>query len=143
MSRTLTAPQARALRYFGAPHPRSDRRLEIGGCPRWDVVRRLRFEGLLELAGDPTSTTDHRLTEAGRAQLFVEARRRGWSLPWHRQPYVGDGADGARRSAEIDRTEADTLDRTAPGYGRLIASAVRWEAQAAELERLADPAAGR
>jgi hypothetical protein len=53
----------------------------------------------------------------------------------HRDPYVGSGADGARRSAEIDRTEADCLDRTDPRYGRLLESAADWDAQAAELDR--------
>lgn len=51
-----------------------------------------------------------------------------------RRPYVGDGADGARRSAEVDRNEADTLDRDDPRRDELLASADRWEEQAAQLE---------
>lgn len=64
------------------------------------------------------------------------------ALPWEtppaeptsdRIPYVGEGADGARRSAEIDRNEADTLD---PGEARdaCLASAAAWDAQAERLE---------
>lgn len=54
-----------------------------------------------------------------------------------RRPYVGHGADGARRSAQIDREEADTID-TGDEWGRrerdrLLASAERWEAQADTL----------
>lgn len=51
----------------------------------------------------------------------------------HRIPYVGDGADGARRSAAIDRSEADGMD---PGEARdeRLASADRWDAQAAALD---------
>jgi hypothetical protein len=51
----------------------------------------------------------------------------------HRTPYVGEGADGARRSAEIDRNEADTLD---PGDRRdeVLLSAERWDEQATEIE---------
>lgn len=51
-----------------------------------------------------------------------------------RLPYVGDGADGARRSAQIDREESHTLDRSDPGVERLEESAVRWERQAERLE---------
>jgi putative phage-type endonuclease len=52
----------------------------------------------------------------------------------HRIPYVGDGPDGCRRSAEIDRTEADGLDLLDPRIDELLASADRWEAQALDLE---------
>lgn len=52
----------------------------------------------------------------------------------HRNPYVGAGADGARRSANVDLEEADTLDRTDPRRDELIASAARWVNQATELE---------
>lgn len=51
----------------------------------------------------------------------------------HRNPYVGDGADGARRSGWIDLSEADTLD---PGDHRdeVLLSAERWFMQADELD---------
>lgn len=51
-----------------------------------------------------------------------------------RDPYVGEGADGARRSAQIDREEADTFD---PGTRRteLLISADKWEWQAQRIER--------
>ena len=52
-----------------------------------------------------------------------------------RSPYVGDGADGARRSATIDRDELDTLDRDDPRYDTIAESAERWDAQAKALER--------
>lgn len=65
----------------------------------------------------------------------------------HRIPYVGEGADGARRSAEIDRSEVDSLPTGPhqPGYSEateerkaaLLASVERWEQQAAELEQAA------
>lgn len=50
-----------------------------------------------------------------------------------RNPYVGEGADGARRSAAIDRSEADGLD-PGPYRDAVLASVARWEDQAAELE---------
>lgn len=52
----------------------------------------------------------------------------------HREPYVGTGADGARRSAEIDRSEADGYDRGDPRINERLMSAERWELQAADLE---------
>jgi putative phage-type endonuclease len=52
----------------------------------------------------------------------------------HRIPYVGDGLDGCRRSAQMDREEADGLDLLDPRIDELLASADRWEAQAADLE---------
>lgn len=62
-------------------------------------------------------------------------------LPWLptttvalRIPYVGDGADGARRSAAIDREEADTVDDP-DRRAALLDSAARWDAQADELAR--------
>lgn len=51
-----------------------------------------------------------------------------------REPYVGVGVDGARRSAEIDRSEADTLDRDSPRWATLLESSARWERQAEEME---------
>lgn len=49
--------------------------------------------------------------------------------PRLRTPYVGDGVDGALRSAQIDRSEADGLD---PGLQRdlCLASAQQWLLQA-------------
>lgn len=61
-----------------------------------------------------------------------------------RTPYVGEGADGCRRSAQVDREEADTLPLPGqPGHGpnadarrdHLLASAAAWDLQAARLER--------
>ncbi len=51
-----------------------------------------------------------------------------------RIPYVGAGADGARRSAQIDREEADTLP-AGQGRDRRLLSAEKWILQAEELER--------
>lgn len=50
-----------------------------------------------------------------------------------RNPYVGSGADGARRSAQIDQEEADCLP---PGEYRdhCLLSAERWILQAEYLE---------
>lgn len=56
----------------------------------------------------------------------------------HRTPYVGDGADGARRSAQIDREEADLLPLLDPRIDELLESASRWDQQASELDG-ADP----
>lgn len=56
-------------------------------------------------------------------------------LPVERNPYVGAGADGARRSAEIDRTEADGLDRDDPRRDEVLASAERWDQQAVRAEQ--------
>lgn len=55
--------------------------------------------------------------------------------PAHRQPYVGAGADGARRSATIDREEADIVDRDDPRHAELLASAEEWDQQARDLDR--------
>lgn len=46
-----------------------------------------------------------------------------------RTPYVGKGYDGARRSAQIDREEADGLGLDDPRHGELLDSVQRWEAQ--------------
>jgi hypothetical protein len=64
-----------------------------------------------------------------------------------RVPYVGDGPDGCRRSAQVDRDELATLPTGPhqPGYSpatearkaALAASAEEWLAQAGELERAA------
>lgn len=51
----------------------------------------------------------------------------------HRRPYVGEGEDGARRSARIDREEADGLDILDPRYDEVQASAARWDQQARDL----------
>lgn len=58
----------------------------------------------------------------------------------HRIPYVGEGADGARRSAYIDLSEADCLD---PGDHKdeVLLSAERWFMQAEEIEKKTDPGA--
>ena len=64
-----------------------------------------------------------------------EAARR--AAGHHRIPYVGDGADGARRSAQIDREEADGLDLEDPRHTERLESAHRWDLQAEELEALA------
>lgn len=53
----------------------------------------------------------------------------GW-----RNPYVGSGADGARRSANIDRDELDTLDLDDPRREAIEESASRWERQAEQEE---------
>ncbi|HSE44883.1 MAG TPA: hypothetical protein VLA89_06100 [Gemmatimonadales bacterium] len=53
----------------------------------------------------------------------------GW-----RNPYVGSGADGARRSANIDRDELDTLDTDDPRREAIEESIRRWEDQAEREE---------
>jgi hypothetical protein len=62
----------------------------------------------------------------------------------HRTPYVGEGADGARRSGQIDLSEADTLptsqndpfwtETAQTRKDELLLSAERWQMQADELE---------
>ena len=52
-----------------------------------------------------------------------------------RRPYVGEGADGCSRSAQIDREEADTLDALDTRRDELYISAEAWERQAEHLER--------
>ena len=51
----------------------------------------------------------------------------------HRRPYVGEGADGARRSAQIDRDEAD-VEGNPERREALLASAERWDRIASALE---------
>jgi len=55
------------------------------------------------------------------------------SFLWLRSPYVGHGADGARRSAQIDLDEADALP---PGEqrDRRLLSAERWILEADTIE---------
>jgi hypothetical protein len=55
-----------------------------------------------------------------------------------RQPYIGADEDGCRRSAEIDREEADALSWGSERKEELYASAERWDEQAhrAVLERV-------
>lgn len=53
--------------------------------------------------------------------------------PVDRDPYVGEGADGCRRSAEIDRSEADGLPRGDDRDARLR-SADQWDWQAERIE---------
>ncbi len=50
-----------------------------------------------------------------------------------RTPYVGSGEDGARRSADIDRNEADTLAWNDPRRDELEKSARAWKDQAHHL----------
>ena len=57
----------------------------------------------------------------------------GW-----RNPYVGSGADGARRSADIDRDELDTLDTDDPRREALEESVRRWERQAEEEDQMSN-----
>lgn len=54
----------------------------------------------------------------------------------NRDPYVGSGADGCRRSARIDREELETFDRRAePERAAAIEASIEaWETQAVELE---------
>lgn len=56
----------------------------------------------------------------------------------HREPYVGEGADGCYRSAQIDREEADGLDRSDPRHDEVLASAEAWEQQAAQVALRSD-----
>jgi hypothetical protein len=55
-------------------------------------------------------------------------------LVGYREPYVGTGSDGARRSAEIDRTEAETVHAGSARWYELMGSAAKWEVQAGWLE---------
>jgi hypothetical protein len=50
-----------------------------------------------------------------------------------REPYVGQGADGARRSAQVDREEADTLAPGSRAWNQAHLSAERWERQAEQM----------
>ena len=50
-----------------------------------------------------------------------------------REPYVGEGADGARRSAQIDLEEADCLP-VGEQRDHCLLSAERWILQAEYLE---------
>ncbi len=50
-----------------------------------------------------------------------------------RTPYVGSGEDGCRRSARIDRDEADGLSWSDPRREELDLSAERWENEAYQL----------
>lgn len=80
--------------------------------------------------------------ECGRMLVHMETCSK-YPLPrhLHRRPYVGEGIDGALRSAEIDRSEADGMDHGAI-RDACLASAVRWEQQAAVLAADADAAFG-
>lgn len=85
---------------------------------------------------DPLSRI-HAIRDARTLDAAVaDLARPAWPAPGRpaRHPYVGEGSDGARRSAEIDREEADGLDRDDPRYGLLLTSAAEWDAQAREEE---------
>jgi hypothetical protein len=56
-----------------------------------------------------------------------------------RRPYVGEGADGCYRSADIDRSEADGYALDDPRREERLASARAWEAQAALYELEPEP----
>jgi len=56
-------------------------------------------------------------------------------LSYYPHPYVGEGADGGRRSAQIDREEATTLDADDPRRAMLLESTARWEQQVEAIER--------
>jgi hypothetical protein len=71
----------------------------------------------------------HAALSAGRSEL----RRASGMSKVNRVPYVGEGADGCRRSAQIDREEADILDVLDPRLEQLHASAQLWEAQAERI----------
>jgi len=57
------------------------------------------------------------------------------SRPPGREPYVGDGADGCRRSAQIDREEADGYDHDDDRRAAALVSAAAWELQAEREEQ--------
>jgi hypothetical protein len=64
------------------------------------------------------------------ARVFADVlERRRHPHPEDRIPYVGEGSDGCRRSAQIDREESHTLDRSDLRRDHLLASAERWERQ--------------
>lgn len=71
--------------------------------------------------------------QGGLVAIHEAARLDDPAAPADRRPYVGDGADGALRSARIDLEEADGLDRDDPRRSELLASADRWQAQADRL----------
>lgn len=68
----------------------------------------------------------HAALSAGRSQL----RKASAMSTVNRVPYGGEGAEGCRRSAQIDREEADILDVGDPRRDQLLSSAQLWEAQA-------------
>jgi hypothetical protein len=70
------------------------------------------------------------LMPADGAAALLLGKAQPVPAPGHRIPYVGDGVDGARRSAEIDRAEADTHPTDSPAWQRCMDSAARWEEQA-------------
>lgn len=92
-----------------------------------------RFEAAPDALEEPATLVE----DEDGAPLPAEYQTPAAPVEGHRRPYVGEGADGARRSAEIDRNEADTYDRDDERRDAALASAERWEAQAAELEAAA------
>lgn len=50
----------------------------------------------------------------------------------HRPPYVGEGVDGAIRSAAIDLSEAEGLDALDPRREGVLASMRAWQLQAVD-----------
>lgn len=120
----LTGKQG--LLYISSPGSGKDRYVFGGGhvC----LGREEALTHILGLLGTVRAPAPSRRAAAGR-----------WAGLRVRDPYVGEGADGARRSARIDREEVDGLDAADPRREGLLASAEAWEEQA----RLLDTPVGR
>ena len=55
-------------------------------------------------------------------------------MSYPRIPYVGEGADGARRSAAIDLSEAEGYALDDPRREERLLSSIAWSAQALAIE---------
>lgn len=90
-------------------------------------------DGRMKLAAE-TSLTLPCPAGCGRSHIFPRITEAEYAQHTDdgepdRTPYVGEGRDGAERSAQIDREEADSLDE-GPRRDAVLTSAARWDAQA-------------
>ena len=76
---------------------------------------------------------------AREADAAIEAARVATDSLTMRTPYVGNGAEGARRSAQIDREELDAYSPDDPQRTKIEQSAARWDQQAEMLDAFDPP----
>lgn len=146
----LLRAAAEGLADVPLPHPFADK-VPVDWPPVTAayIVRAMAHRGM----GEDGQVIDAEVVEPGPRAMAgsVDAQRETGvdvtdpaTYPQDRRPYVGEGAEGCRASAQIDREEADTLPSGPhqPGWSEaveerraaLMASAIAWDDQANALD---------